>query len=55
MNIVETDGRKDALKKRIREKIDELRNYEAKVGVFGVTGWVNRLYVMLCLVQMPQK
>lgn len=38
MNIVETDGRKDALKKRIREKIDELRNYEAKVGVFGVTG-----------------
>lgn len=38
MNIVETDGRKDALKKRIREKIDELRNYQPKVGVFGVTG-----------------
>lgn len=38
MNIVETDSRKDALKKRIREKIDELRNYQPKVGVFGVTG-----------------
>lgn len=38
MNIIEKDSRKDALKKRIREKIDELRNYQPKVGVFGVTG-----------------
>lgn len=28
----------EVLHKKIREKIEELRNYEAKVGVFGVTG-----------------
>lgn len=36
--IIEKDGKLRLLKQRIQEKINELRTYQAKVGVFGVTG-----------------
>lgn len=36
--MTEKDGKIHLLKQRIREKINELRTYQAKVGVFGVTG-----------------
>lgn len=36
--IIEKDGKLRLLKQHIQEKINELRTYQAKVGVFGVTG-----------------
>lgn len=42
----------DEIRRIIEEKVKEIRSYTPKVGVFGVTGWVNHHYVMLFLVRM---